>query len=155
MGGGILEGQVVWWQTALYYIPFSFCYCWFWGLGGKCSNQSNEGGCWASCFSRFLNDWDMNLVERFPLSLHRRRVSSKEEDKVIWTRLKIGKFSIKALYTILELGCITLFLTCVIWNSWVLSKVSFFAWEATWSKVLTLDHLKRRGWSLVNRYFLC
>ena len=34
-------------------------------------------------------------------------------------------------------------------------KVSFFVWEATWSKVLTLDHLKMRGWSLANKSFLC
>ena len=29
-----------------------------------------------------------------------------------------------------------------------------FAWEATWEKVLTLDHLKRRGWSLAKKCFL-
>ena len=29
----------------------------------------------------------------------------------------------------------------------------FFAWEASWGKVLTLDQLKRRGWSLTNRCF--
>lgn len=34
-------------------------------------------------------------------------------------------------------------------------KVSFFVWKATWSKVLTLDHLKMRGWSLANKSFLC
>ena len=31
----------------------------------------------------------------------------------------------------------------------------FFAWEATWGKVLTLDQLKRRGRSLANRCYLC
>lgn len=35
------------------------------------------------------------------------------------------------------------------------SKVGFFAWEALWGKVLTLDQLKRRGWTLANRCFLC
>ena len=34
-------------------------------------------------------------------------------------------------------------------------KVNFFAWEAFWEKILTLDHLKRRGWSLPNRCYLC
>ena len=34
-------------------------------------------------------------------------------------------------------------------------KGGFFAWEATWAKVLTLDHLRRRGWFLSNRCFLC
>ena len=31
----------------------------------------------------------------------------------------------------------------------------FVAWEASWGKVLTLDQLKRRGWNLANRCFLC
>ena len=43
----------------------------------------------------------------------------------------------------------------VIWNLWVPSKVNFFAWEAIWGKVLTLDQLQKRGWSLINRCFFC
>ena len=35
------------------------------------------------------------------------------------------------------------------------TKVAFFAWEATWGKVLTLDRLQRRGWQLPNCCFLC
>ena len=30
-----------------------------------------------------------------------------------------------------------------------------FAWEASWCKVLTLDHLERWGRALANRCFLC
>ena len=36
-----------------------------------------------------------------------------------------------------------------------LPKWVFFAWEASWSKVFILDRLKRTGWSLANRCFLC
>ena len=90
-----------------------------------------------------------------PYEFERRRVWREVEDDMIWTRLKNAKFSIKALYLDLELGCTISFPAGVIWNSWVLLEVDFFAWEATWAKVLTLDHLKRRGWSLVNRCFLC
>ena len=35
------------------------------------------------------------------------------------------------------------------------TKVAFFAWEATWGKVLTLDRLQRRGWQFPNCCFLC
>ena len=35
------------------------------------------------------------------------------------------------------------------------TKVGFFAWEASWGKVFTLDQLKKRGRSLANRCFLC
>ena len=31
----------------------------------------------------------------------------------------------------------------------------FFAWEASWGKVLTLNQLKRTGWSLADRCFFC
>ena len=34
-------------------------------------------------------------------------------------------------------------------------RVSFFAWEASWSRLLTLDQLKRRGWNIPNRCYLC
>ena len=34
-------------------------------------------------------------------------------------------------------------------------KLSFFAWEVSWRKVLTLDYLQKRGWALANRCFLC
>ncbi|RVW54365.1 Vacuolar protein sorting-associated protein 41-like [Vitis vinifera] len=77
------------------------------------------------CFSRLLNDWEVDLVEWFLLSLHRKRVSSKAGDKVIWIRSKNGKFFVKALYIALELGCTTLFPACVIWNSWVSLKWVF------------------------------
>ena len=41
------------------------------------------------------------------------------------------------------------------WNAWVQPKESFFAWEATWGKALTLDQIQRKGWSLANQCFLC
>ena len=41
-----------------------------------------------------------------------------------------------------------------IWVHCVPTKATFFAWEATWGKILTLDELQRRGWHLPNRCFL-
>ena len=43
----------------------------------------------------------------------------------------------------------------IIWNPWVPSRVRFFAWEACWGKLLTLDQLQRRGLLLVNRCAPC
>ena len=34
-------------------------------------------------------------------------------------------------------------------------KISFFAWEATWGKALTLDLVQKKGWTLANRCFMC
>ena len=47
------------------------------------------------------------------------------------------------------------FLKKNIWADKTPTKAAFFAWEATWGKILTLDRLKKRGWQLPNRYFLC
>ena len=35
------------------------------------------------------------------------------------------------------------------------TKVGFFAWEASWGWILTLDQLKRMGRALANKCFLC
>ena len=51
------------------------------------------------------------------------------------------KVFVKALYKDLESGRHSAFLASAIWNSLVSPKVSFFAWEATWNKVLTLDNI--------------
>ena len=31
----------------------------------------------------------------------------------------------------------------------------FFAWEVSWSRILTIDQLKRRGWNILNGCYLC
>ena len=48
---------------------------------------------------------------------------------------------------------LSLFPLKIVWNSWIPTKVSFFTWD--WGKVLTLDQLQRKGWTLVNRCVLC
>ena len=41
----------------------------------------------------------------------------------------------------------------LIWNPSVPPKVCFFAWEASWGKVLTMDQLKKRGGLLLTDVF--
>ncbi|RVW39006.1 putative ribonuclease H protein [Vitis vinifera] len=52
-------------------------------------------------------------------------------------------------------GGLPLFPSERIWRARVPPKVAFFAWEASWGKVLTQEQLQRRGFSLANRCFLC
>ena len=79
----------------------------------------------------------------------------KDEDKVVWIASKSGAFSVKLLYSILEPGGSSLFPCGSIWRANVPPKVAFFAWEVSWGKVLTLEQLQRREFSLANRCFLC
>ena len=78
-----------------------------------------------------------------------KKVSVDEEDRVRWI------FSIKSLYNSLQPVSLVSFPSKIIWNSCVQPKLSFFAWEASWERVLTLDCLQKRGWALANRCFLC
>ena len=80
-------------------------------------------------------------MERFLLRLQGMRVYSDVEDQVVWTKSKDGRFSVKSLYKALEPERQRDFPARVIWNSLVPSRVSFFAWEATCKKVLTLDRI--------------
>ena len=68
--------------------------------------------------------------------------------------VKDGRFSVKHFYLLLTTGQDSLFLFCFAWNSWVPTKFGFFAWEASWGKVLTIDQLKKRCRSLANKCFL-
>uniref|UniRef100_F6H2B3 Receptor-like serine/threonine-protein kinase n=1 Tax=Vitis vinifera TaxID=29760 RepID=F6H2B3_VITVI len=43
----------------------------------------------------------------------------------------------------------------LIWVENVPSKLAFFAWEATWGRILTIDRLQKRGWQIPNRCYLC
>ncbi|RVW90208.1 ADP-ribosylation factor-like protein 8c [Vitis vinifera] len=116
-----------------------------------------EGGWggWNPCFVRAFNDWEVEEASSFMERLHHSRVIEDVEDRVSWTETKSGKFSVKSLYLAIEAGGSARFPSSLIWNANVQPKISFFAWEATWGKALTLDKMQKRGWALANRCFLC
>ena len=74
---------------------------------------------------------------------------------MLWKETTNGIFSVKFIYNDLSSRRVGLFPHGLIWSPSVPTKVSFFAWEASWGKVLTLDQLKKRGRVLANRCFLC
>ena len=96
---------------------------------------------WTPLFSRALNDWEIEMVERFMLKIQIFRVQREDEDKVVWIASRSGDFSIKSLHSILEPEGSALFPYDSIWRAYVPPKVAFFAWEASWGKILTLDQL--------------
>ena len=64
-------------------------------MGEEDWNLLLRGGCQAPCFSRQLNDWEVETMEHFLLKLQERRVCRDRDDKVLWTKSKDGTFSIK------------------------------------------------------------
>ena len=118
-------------------------------------DSSREDGGWSPVFLRPFNDWEMDEVERFLLFLQNRKIRPFQEDRLILKETRPDGFSVRLMYRKLMNSLPTDFPWRSIWNPIVPPKLGFFAWEASWGKVLTLDQLKRRGITLVNRCFLC
>ena len=116
--------------------------------------MGEEGG-WTPHFLRPFNDWEVEEVERFLSSIQGKRLDADVEDRMVWKETKNEIFTVKSLYKSLVHSCAVSFPCNIIWSPYVPTKVSFFAWVASWEKVLTQDQLKRRGWILANRCCFC
>ena len=115
--------------------------------------NSGQGGSNLN-FLRDFNDWELDMVGDLLHMLRGHRLSL-EEDSVFWRQGRNGQFRVKEAYSLLTNPNDTGFPSRSIGVARVPTKVAFFAWEATWGKVLTLDRLQRRGVQLPNCYFLC
>ena len=82
-------------------------------------------------------------------------LSVETDDAMVWLPTKDGAFYVKSFYSSLADRRVEPFPHGIVWNSWVPPRISLFAWEATWVKILTLDQLKKRGWRIPNRCYLC
>ncbi|RVX14343.1 Pyruvate kinase isozyme G, chloroplastic [Vitis vinifera] len=112
-----------------------------------------QGG-WNLSLARDFNDWEIDQIGEMLNLLKDFRIS-QEEDSVRWKREGNGVFGAKGAYRSLCDYSVGAFPNRRIWMDRVPTKVSFFAWEAAWGKILTLDKLQRRGWQLPNRCYLC
>ena len=119
-------------------------------------DDSFDGG-WIPRFSRPFNDWEVREVVNFMKMIHPWKVVANREDKLVLKGGSPSVYSVKLLYEILNRNEVetTPFPALSVWNNMVPLKVGFFAWEASWGKVLTLDQLKKRGRPLANRCYLC
>ena len=116
--------------------------------------ESGEGG-WNPIFLRSFNDWEIEEVDKFLQVLGRKQIKPLMEDKIIFKGSKNDGFSVKNMYRVLDCSPQVAFPYRSIWNPVIPPRMGFFAWEASWERVLTLDQLKRRGRALANRCFLC
>ncbi|RVW12518.1 putative ribonuclease H protein [Vitis vinifera] len=117
-------------------------------------DQHSGQGDWNLVFVRDFNDWEMDMVGDLLLTLRGHR-PSMEDDSVIWRQGRNGRYRVKEAYRLLDKPNAIEFPARRIWVDKVPTKVCFFAWEATWGKVLTLDRLQIRGVQLPNCCFLC
>ena len=83
-------------------------------------------------------------------------ISGDADDKMVWLNSECGTFSVKSLCSSFFNGRTGICSSYLVWNPWIpLKVVFFFAWQAAWGRNLTLDQLKRRGWGMLNRCYLC
>ncbi|RVW40781.1 Transposon TX1 uncharacterized 149 kDa protein [Vitis vinifera] len=116
--------------------------------------QGDGGGGWEVHFRRPFHDWELGEVSRFLIHISAIKVQ-EGEDSLIWKIERKGKFSVKSYYRSLKVENSPLFPTKEVWGSRAPLRTRFFAWEAVWGKISTVDMLMRRGWSMVNRCVLC
>ncbi|RVW54319.1 Protein RETICULATA-related 1, chloroplastic [Vitis vinifera] len=95
-------------------------------------------GRWNLRLSRDSNDWELVLIEDL-LFLLRDIWLTPEEDSVLWKGGDFDIFQIRVAYNLLAAPNPLVFPGKNIWVDKVPTKVAFFAWEATWEKILTLD----------------
>ncbi|RVW26393.1 putative ribonuclease H protein [Vitis vinifera] len=117
-------------------------------------DQNLGQGGWNLRLLRDFNDWELGMVGNLLVELREYRVTL-EEDSVFWKEGKDGLFKVKKAYSVLANTEGAEFPHSNVWVDRVPTKIAFFAWEAAWGKVLTLDRLQRRGWQFPNRCFLC
>ena len=120
----------------------------------ECWDQNTGQGGWNLGLLRDLNDWEVGLVGNL-LAVLRDYSVNVEDDSVCWKKGEDGLFKVKYVYNVLANSQGPVFPHSNVWVGKIPTKIAFFAWEAIWGKVLTLDRLQRRGWHLPNRCFLC
>ena len=116
--------------------------------------DSGDGG-WNPIFLRSFNDLEMKEVNRLLQVLHRKQIRPLMEDKILFKGSINEAFYMKIMYMMLDCSPQVVFPSRTIWNPVIPPIMGFFAWEASWRKILTLDQLKRRGRAFSNRCFLC
>ena len=105
--------------------------------------------------ARPFNDWEVEEIQNLLQALQDKRILPNQDDLMLMREAKDGCFSVKLFYKVLFGSNSIVFPHQLIWSNWVPTKMSFFAWEASWGKVLTLDQIKKRERALANRCFLC
>ena len=114
---------------------------------------SGEG--WNFSFGRHFHDWELEEVQGFLATVNPQSINPNLTDRFWWEKAKNGSFSVKTCFELLEGSSQQSVPIKMLCNPTVPTKVGFFAWEVWWGKILTMDQLKKRGFSLASRCVFC
>jgi hypothetical protein len=109
-------------------------------------NMSVVGGVvhWNVLFTRFAQDWEVEMAMSFFEQLYSIRVRHGEVDRVVWNLSKMMNFEMKTFYKALVCHEAASFPWKGIWRVKAPKRVVFFVWTAALGKILTHDNLRRR-----------
>ena len=94
-------------------------------------DSSREEGGWIPRFIRSFNDWELDEILCLLNIVQGKQIIESQEDLMFFKETKDGNFSVKILFKALDRSKNVVFPRKFIWNSWVPTKVGFFAWEAS------------------------
>lgn len=80
---------------------------------------------------------------------------TEEPDKAIWRRNSQGQFTVRSLYHFIKNRPTVQTHVHRIWKIVAPPRMQVFAWLMTQNKILTIDNLMKRGWTMVNRCVMC
>ena len=123
-------------------------------VGEVWETTGGEGG-WNLRFIRPFNDWEMEETRRLISLISNKKVFHWEKDIIFKLVDKKGHYIVKANYGHLIGDDVHVSPIDLIWNSYMPPKVIVFTREGWWSKVLTMNQLKKRGFQLTSRCPLC
>ena len=86
---------------------------------------------WKKNYYYSIVDWEMEEVESFLSSVHRKKIRPGIEDKLLMKGSNHINFSVRTLYSGLDFLPEFDFPFRSVWNHVIPSKISFFAWEAS------------------------
>ena len=79
------------------------------------------------------------------MTIQGKRVSAEVEDRVIWKKTKSGFFSIKSLYSVVELGSTVRFPRKIIWSPYVPPRVGFFCLGGLMGESFNFESTQKDG----------
>lgn len=105
-------------------------------------------------FTRQNNDWEMKKVGDFFKRQQRQAIRKGVQDVMTWQVSKGGTFTVKSFYS--SLACCNLKVFPQALCGTLRSRGGLIFWLGKlYGRIIILDQLKRKGWCLSSRYYLC
>jgi hypothetical protein len=99
---------------------------------------------WNVVFTRYAQDWEVELVLSFYDQLYSTRFQNGKVDRLVWNLSKRRSFEVKTFYRALACQDAVSFPSKSIWRVKAPKMVSFFVWTTALGKILIHDNLRRR-----------